>query len=530
MARAGWGRHVKVVTEASDDPNYPVGVSEWNDSFHKGAGIFGFTAQTLAGHATTVVPNRSVVVLSGSTQTGLFGLGDSEQYDVIWVFTSGSVALTNRTTTPNADGQIVGLDTNASTITLSTTIPKIFIRRTVGSVDAWFEYGGGTASNLTLANFDATKIITQSEGIANNDNETTLPTSAAVKDFVDAQITLEDLDATTDSGTIDIDLSSETLSVVGGEGIDTSAAGTTITVVGEDATSSNKGIASFASGEFTLSSGAVAINAIAEAKVTGLTTALGTKAPLASPTFSGTVQIPNYSNVESTLDGIATNATAIALRAPLANPTFTGTLTAATLDISVDVDVDGTLETDALTIDGTALAEYISDTVGNMVTSNTESGIAVAYQDSDNTLDFTVGTLNQNTTGTAAGLSTALISSSGGTGLTSFTAGDILYYVSGTTLTKLPKPNTPAGEVLTFATSATAPSWAAAGGGEILHDFTDFDLKNAAAIAAHVSGGADAPITGTDAYTYVREIDSNNDGFFIKIKKNNGTFTEVQIA
>ena len=36
-----------------------------------------------------------------------------------------------------------------------------------------------------------------------------------------------------------------------------------------------------------------------------------------------------------------------------------------------------------------------------MVSSNTESGITVAYQDADNTLDFTVGTLNQDTTGTA---------------------------------------------------------------------------------------------------------------------------------
>jgi hypothetical protein len=51
---------------------------------------------------------------------------------------------------------------------------------------------------------------------------------------------------------------------------------------------------------------------------------------------------------------------------------------------------------------GAALNEYIADTVGAMVGSNTESGITVAYQDGDNTLDFTVGTLNQNTTGTAA--------------------------------------------------------------------------------------------------------------------------------
>lgn len=77
-------------------------------------------------------------------------------------------------------------------------------------------------------------------------------------------------------------------------------------------------------------------------------------------------------------------------------------LVAVSLDVSGDVDVDGTLETDALTVDGKTIAELISDTVGAMVGSNTESGITVAYDDSDNTLDFTVGTLNQNTTGTAA--------------------------------------------------------------------------------------------------------------------------------
>ena len=40
-----------------------------------------------------------------------------------------------------------------------------------------------------------------------------------------------------------------------------------------------------------------------------------------------------------------------------------------------------------------------------MVSSNTETGITVTYEDGDNTLDFVVGTLNQNTTGTAANLS-----------------------------------------------------------------------------------------------------------------------------
>jgi hypothetical protein len=47
-------------------------------------------------------------------------------------------------------------------------------------------------------------------------------------------------------------------------------------------------------------------------------------------------------------------------------------------------------------------AERIQDLVGAMVSSNTESGITVAYEDGDGTIDFTVGTLNQDTTGTAA--------------------------------------------------------------------------------------------------------------------------------
>ena len=87
--------------------------------------------------------------------------------------------------------------------------------------------------------------------------------------------------------------------------------------------------------------------------------------------------------------------------------TFNDKIIATELDISGNVDIDGTLEADAITVNGTTLAETISDTVGAMVGSNTESGITVAYQDADNTLDFTVGTLNQNTTGTAATVTTA---------------------------------------------------------------------------------------------------------------------------
>jgi len=82
--------------------------------------------------------------------------------------------------------------------------------------------------------------------------------------------------------------------------------------------------------------------------------------------------------------------------------TVAGEVDAVSLDVSGDVDIDGTLEADAITVNGVTLAETISDTVGAMVSSNTETNITVSYDDSDNTLDFVVGTLNQSTTGNAA--------------------------------------------------------------------------------------------------------------------------------
>jgi hypothetical protein len=80
---------------------------------------------------------------------------------------------------------------------------------------------------------------------------------------------------------------------------------------------------------------------------------------------------------------------------------------AGDIDLAGSIDVDGTMEADAITLGGVTLAETIADTVGAMVGSNTETGIAVTYEDGDNTLDFVIGTLNQNTTGSAATLTTA---------------------------------------------------------------------------------------------------------------------------
>ena len=105
----------------------------------------------------------------------------------------------------------------------------------------------------------------------------------------------------------------------------------------------------------------------------------------------------------------------------------------------------GTSGTVTLNVDG----EYISDLVGAMVSSNTETGITVTYQDGDNTLDFVVGTLNQDTTGNAA-TATALA--------TARTIGGVSF--NGTANIDLPGVNT-AGTVNTSGNAATATSAAA---------------------------------------------------------------------
>ena len=53
-------------------------------------------------------------------------------------------------------------------------------------------------------------------------------------------------------------------------------------------------------------------------------------------------------------------------------------------------------------ITATLTNEEVQDIVGGMLTGNTETGITVTYQDGDGTIDFVVGTLNQDTTGNAA--------------------------------------------------------------------------------------------------------------------------------
>ena len=74
---------------------------------------------------------------------------------------------------------------------------------------------GNVLSNIDIGNMTAAVIVLESEGIGSNDNDTTLPTSAAVKDYVDTQVTAQDLDTAGDSGTGAVDLDSQSLTIAG---------------------------------------------------------------------------------------------------------------------------------------------------------------------------------------------------------------------------------------------------------------------------------------------------------------------------
>ena len=86
--------------------------------------------------------------------------------------------------------------------------------------------------------------------------------------------------------------------------------------------------------------------------------------------------------------------------------TVTGAVTADSLDIEGNVDINGTLEADAITVGGVTLNSTIGAAVGSMVGGNTESGIAVTYQASDNTLDFDVNDPVITLTGAVTGSAT----------------------------------------------------------------------------------------------------------------------------
>jgi hypothetical protein len=185
--------------------------------------------------STTLADADRVVVNDAGTMKQV-ALTDFETYFESALDTLSNVTTVGALNSGSITSGFGAIDNGSSAITTTGTIT----------------YGSLSDGSITITAF------VDEDNMASN-SATLVPTQQSVKAYVDTQLTAEDLDVTSDSGTIDIDLDSETLTIAGGEGIDTTASGTTVTIAGEDATTSNKGIASFSSDNFSVSSGAVTI-------------------------------------------------------------------------------------------------------------------------------------------------------------------------------------------------------------------------------------------------------------------------------
>ena len=122
--------------------------------------------------------------------------------------------------TSNASGNNVTLAIDATVTTLTGT--QALTNKTI-DVDS------NTVSNLEVDNLKSGVLDTDLSSVSGSDD--TLASAKAIKTYVDTQITAEDLDISDGSSTIAIDLDSETLSLLGGTGVSSTASGNGVTSV-----------------------------------------------------------------------------------------------------------------------------------------------------------------------------------------------------------------------------------------------------------------------------------------------------------
>jgi len=132
-------------------------------------------------------------------------------------------------------------------------------------------------------------------------------------------------------------------------------------------------------------------------------TALETARTIGGTSFNGTANIAV---------ALAATATALATARTIGGTSFDGTANIAVALAATSTALATARTIHGVSFDGTAnidLTEVVQDTVGAMFSSNTETGITVTYVDGDGTIDLVVGTLNQDTSGTAAIATTVTI-------------------------------------------------------------------------------------------------------------------------
>jgi len=228
------------------------------------AGLSSLTSTTLVG--TTLISGSADAANSIKLVSGTLVFEGSTANDFETTVSVTDPTADRTITFPDAAGTVVllgslsvaggsGLTYNSGTGQFGTSsIPNAQLANSTVTIGSTAVALGATATTFTgLASITSTAVVTNDSGFRVRDNSDntkqlafecssisgsttrtlTIPDSngtIATQAYVQSQITAEDLDVTTDSGTIAIDLDSEALQLSGGTGIDTSASGNTVTV------------------------------------------------------------------------------------------------------------------------------------------------------------------------------------------------------------------------------------------------------------------------------------------------------------
>ena len=197
--------------------------------------------------------------------------------------------------------------------------------------------GSQTLTNKTLTSPTLTSAVLNTsvsgsafldeDNMASNANNK-VASQQSIKAYVDATISSADLDLTTDSGTIAIDLDSETLTVSGGTGISTTGSSNTLTVSIDSSVTTLTGTQTLTNK--TLTSPTLNSPTITNATATNLSLTdssiifegatandFETTLTVVDPTADRTITIPNETGTLITSASAATNAFSIALAAAL---------------------------------------------------------------------------------------------------------------------------------------------------------------------------------------------------------------------
>jgi hypothetical protein len=162
----------------------------------------------------------------------------------------------------------------------------------------------------------------------NSNSATKLASQQSIKAYVDATITAQDLDVTSDNGTIAIDLDSETLTIAGGTGLTSTGSGNTITMsidstvatlIGTQ-TLTNKTLTSPTINTPTITNLTATTLTLTDASIVfeGATAdAYETTLTVTDPTADRTITLPNETGTLITSTSAATNGFSIAIAAAL---------------------------------------------------------------------------------------------------------------------------------------------------------------------------------------------------------------------